>query len=196
MKALQSGLIVFLFLTWHALPAQSLRDFNEDRIAINRTALSVLGVWAVGNMVVGGIQSTRLDGRAGYFHQMNFFWNTVNLALAGSGLWQAVHSDPATFDLAKTLTEQHTIEKLLLLNTGLDIAYISTGFYLRERSLREGNHADRLAGYGDALLLQGGFLLLFDVCFYAAHALHAPLLQGFIGTLHTIPGGLALVVKF
>lgn len=138
----------------------------------------------------------RLDGRSGYFHQMNFLWNTVNLGLAGAGLWEVFHTDPAALDLAGTLSAQHQIEKLLLLNTGLDIAYITAGFYLRERSLRQSSNSERLAGYGDALLLQGGFLLLFDVGFYASHAVHAPALQKLLTSMHAVPGGLGFVLRF
>jgi hypothetical protein len=61
-----------------------------------------------------------------------------------------------------------------LLNAGLDVAYIATGFYLKERS-KNSSSSERLRGYGNSLLLQGGFLLMFDVALYFIHQNNADL---------------------
>jgi hypothetical protein len=62
----------------------------------------------------------------------------------------------------------NSLQNILLLNAGLDVAYIATGFYLKERS-KNSSSSERLTGYGNSLLLQGGFLLLFDVALYFIH---------------------------
>ncbi len=66
------------------------------------------------------------------------------------------------------------IQSFLLLNAGLDVAYIATGFYLKERS-KNSSSSERLRGYGNSLLLQGGFLLAFDVALYFIHQSNADL---------------------
>lgn len=60
------------------------------------------------------------------------------------------------------------MQNFLLLNAGLDVAYIATGFYLKERA-KNSSSPERLRGYGNSLLLQGGFLLAFDIAFYFIH---------------------------
>jgi hypothetical protein len=66
----------------------------------------------------------------------------------------------------------NSLQNFLLLNAGLDAAYIMTGFYLKERA-KNSSSAERLKGYGNSLLLQGGFLLLFDVSLYFIHQSNA-----------------------
>jgi hypothetical protein len=58
------------------------------------------------------------------------------------------------------------LEKTLLFNAGLDVGYIMTGLYLTELSRRAGEQQERLEGYGWSLVLQGGFLLGFDLILY------------------------------
>ena len=49
-----------------------------------------------------------------------------------------------------------------------------TGFYLKEKS-KSSSSAERLKGYGNSLLLQGGFLLVFDIALYFIHQSNADL---------------------
>jgi hypothetical protein len=73
------------------------------------------------------------------------------------------------------LNDHESFQKLLLLNAGLDVAYFSFGLYLKERS-KTSSSADRLRGYGNSLLLQGGFLLAFDLILYFVHDHNATVL--------------------
>lgn len=139
-----------------------LDTFNQKRQHIVTTGMYVLGGWAVANMVTGGIGYGTSSGEARYFHQMNMMWNTVNLGLSASSL---LFRDDLPTTLKGSLEAQQNIEHLLLFNAGLDVAYITAGFYLKERAKR-GNRYDRFTGYGNSLLLQGGFLLLFDGVMY------------------------------
>jgi hypothetical protein len=139
-----------------------LETFNQKRQHIVTTGMYVLGGWAVANMVTGGIGYGTSSGKARYFHQMNMMWNTVNLGLSASSL---LFRDDLPTTLKGSLEAQQNIEHLLLFNAGLDVAYITAGFYLKERAKR-GNRYDRFTGYGNSLLLQGGFLLLFDGVMY------------------------------
>ena len=139
-----------------------LDTFNQKRQHIVTTGMYVLGGWAVANMVTGGIGYGTSSGEARYFHQMNMMWNTVNLGLSASSL---LFRDELPTTLKGSLEAQQNIEHLLLFNAGLDVAYITAGFYLKERAKR-GIRYNRFTGYGNSLLLQGGFLLLFDSVMY------------------------------
>ncbi len=148
---------------------QQLRAFQQDRIRTNTTAMLVLGSWAAGNILVGVYGNFRAHGEAKYFHQFNALWNTVNLGIALFGYMDAVSADPATMSAADIIRDHSSLQSFLLLNAGLDVAYITAGFYLKERA-KSSSSAERLRGYGNSLLLQGGFLLLFDLTLYFIHA--------------------------
>ena len=139
-----------------------------ERKNINETAMLVLGGWAVGNILVGTYGNFKVTGEAKYFHQFNAMWNVVNLGIAAFGYFNAVNSDPSSMTNLEIIKDYNSLQNFLLLNAGLDVAYIATGFYLKERS-KNSSSAERLRGYGNSLLLQGGFLLLFDVSLFFIH---------------------------
>lgn len=193
---------VFLFLSFLSLTqlaqAQSdeLTSYNDQRLRTTRIGMLTLGGWAVGNMAVSGAIIGGTSGSRYYFHQMNVFWNIVNLGLAGAGYYSAFTTDSSAFTLAESIQEQNSIEKLLLLNAGLDVAYITGGFYLMERGRRESAQAERWKGYGQSLLLQGGFLLVFDALLYTF--LHQPSneLFSFLSLMQPSLNGIGLVYRF
>lgn len=143
----------------------SLEIINENRLQLNKDGMKILGSWAAGNIIIGGIGMTRSEGNVRYFHQMNLAWNSVNLAIAGLGYFGS-RRDPSAFSLKETVQEFNKFENILLFNAGLDVGYIATGAYLWERGIRKEN--SRLKGYGQSLILQGGFLFTFDLIMYLA----------------------------
>lgn len=77
------------------------------------------------------------------FWGMTLFWIAIDAGIAG---WAVM--DPVT-DVAE-------FRKLLLINGCLDVVYLIVGFVLIAR-------VDPLVrGFGRAIILQGGFLLVFD----------------------------------
>lgn len=148
--------------------SDSLFAFHQSRMNINESAMLVLGSWAVGNILIGTYGNFKAKGEAKYFHQFNAMWNVVNLGIAAFGYFNAVNSDPSSMTNLEIIKDYNSLQSFLLLNAGLDVAYIATGFYLKERSKNSSN-AERLRGYGNSLLLQGGFLLLFDVTLFFIH---------------------------
>lgn len=152
--------------------SDSLMSFHQSRMANNETAMLVLGSWAAGNILVGTYGNVKASGEAKYFHQFNAMWNLVNLGIATFGYLNAVNSDPTSMTNLEILNDYNSLQSFLLLNAGLDFAYIATGFYLKERS-KNSSISERMRGYGNSLLLQGGFLLLFDVSLYFIHQSNA-----------------------
>ena len=154
-------LVAFLSIQVKGQPAGDV-NWNAELWNLQKNGMVVLGSWAAGNLLVSGYQMTQTTGKTYHFHQMNVFWNVVNAGIAVSGYLGAMNG--AT-DLTgvELLSEYNSFSKILLFNTGLDVAYVMTGFYLKERSKSSAKHPKRLAGYGNSLLLQGGFLFLFDL---------------------------------
>jgi hypothetical protein len=123
-----------------------------------------LGSWALGSIAVSGPLWFITEGSTQRFHEMNVAWNLVNLGIAGAGLFVELRT-PMVTGLGDALAAQRRIESTLLLNIGLDVAYMAAGWALLERAKRDGPDTLRWEGYGYSLILQGGFLFLFDIGF-------------------------------
>lgn len=174
---------------------EQLRSFEAEKNSINHTAMLVLGSWAVGNIVLGTYGNFTATGEAKYFHQFNALWNVVNLGIAGFSLLTSPGTDASPTTGLQILKDHASFQSFLLLNAGLDVAYISFGLYLRERS-RTSSSPDRLRGYGNSLLVQGAFLLAFDLVLYFVHDHNAgvrlypvldPVLTGSVGIGAVLP---------
>lgn len=152
-------LIGLLSLPSMAQDSAALEVFNSTRLDYNRQGMMILGSWALLNLLIGTIGSFRTRGQVQAFHQMNAYWNLVNLGIAGYGFWQASQIS-LVVNFWEVLTAQQEIEKVLLFNAALDLAYMAIGFFLVERGLRL--EKERWIGFGKSILLQGAFLLLFD----------------------------------
>jgi hypothetical protein len=150
------------------LSADVLPLLNHARELLAERGMAVLAAWALLNLVVSGYWVGRTDPRTAtyYFHQMNVGWNFVNAVLAVVGMLRAHPNHVAGLTLADSLAAQFDFEKILLLNAGLDVAYLCIGAWLRARSLAADQRPERLLGFGRSVSLQGGFLLLFDLSFY------------------------------
>jgi hypothetical protein len=68
---------------------------------------------------------------------------------------------------------QRKTENIFLVNTGLDVLYVSSGFLLRNLAEKNAVKKDQYNGFGNGLIMQGGFLFLFDLTAYAIHKYHA-----------------------
>lgn len=158
-------LLVLLYLPAYAQTDKALLDFELSRQDINKNGMLILGTWALGNILLGSYGAIKTSGEAKYFHQFNAMWNVVNLGIAAFGYFNAAGSDPNSMTGMEIINGYNSLQNFLLLNAGLDVAYMVTGLYLKERS-KNSSKADRLRGYGNSLLLQGGFLLLFDAALY------------------------------
>ncbi len=150
-------------------PDQIAVIFQGNEQVLGR-GLAVLAAWALLNLVVGGYLLARADRRHEpyYFQAMNVGWGLVNGVLAGWGILQLRFSMPAGMSVADLFREQLLNENLFLLNAGLDVAYIMTGFYLRALGARPGrDRPERMLGFGRSLWVQGGFLLVFDAAMWS-----------------------------
>lgn len=178
------------------ISAQNIDQFNENRLDITKSGMIVLGSWAVINIASSPILSSQSKGSRKYFHQMNGYWNVVNLALAGSGLYGAITGNFEGLSVSETLTEQLRLEKILLFNSALDIGYMLGGLYLIERSKNTGKNPERLKGFGQSVILQGGFLFAFDLIFYAVLNNHGKGLMDIIDKVAVSPEGFSLIMSF
>jgi hypothetical protein len=171
--------LFFVLLVFSAVTA-SAQPLFQDSIAIsranlNKTNMYVLGAWAGANILQGTISASNTTGSDHFFHQMNAYWNIANLAIATVGLLSIKKQMTGPHSLERNVKEQYQLEKIIVFNGGLDLAYLATGLYLKERGSRL--NKDQLNGYGTSLLVQGSFLLLFDIIQYTGHRRNGKLLE-------------------
>lgn len=194
--------ILGLALALLALPVSgqgqsSYVEFYGKSLELNNIGMGVLGGWALANITMGAYGWSQHSGQEAYFHQMNLFWNTVNLGIAGFALHSNLTSDYALLSGDELLNKQKISQRLFLINGGIDVAYVATGFFLKYLAPKYPKNEERLRGYGNSVILQGSFLFVFDLVMYG---LHRNLRADFMQQLSFAPmqeaWGLALFYQF
>jgi len=191
-------LVCILVCSTSFLYAQS-RAFNlpeayKKDIKIRKTGMLILGSWAAANVIGGAIGRSALSGEKAYFHEMNMIWNVVNLGIAGAGYYFTATGDAPGVP-AELLDDQISFQKTLLFNAGLDIGYIIGGFYLMERAKNTANRPERLRGYGKSVVLQGSFLLVFDLLLHTIHQKGTAQIPEFLSNIYITPQSFGLVIN-
>lgn len=179
--------LVFIISLWVVLTPAYAQDaqteFFEAHVESMQTGMTILGGWAMTNLLVGGVARQYSSGYLRYFHEMNAGWNVVNLGIAAIGYYAL--PDVTHWTALVGVNELNKIDRILLFNAGLDLGYMALGYGLIERGRRL--DSERYIGYGRSLLVQGGFLFLFDSIFAYLHSdLTAKL------TMHLVPDGSGL----
>lgn len=148
-------------------PADSRFELEKTRhLRTQRVGMGVLMGWSGVNLAGGGLAFAVADTpRREGFWGGNAAWNVVNLGIATASLASIGARQTQITDYTSLERSRDNFERALLLNIGLDVAYVMAGLALRERALRADDL--RLRGFSDALVLQGGFLFVFDIGLFA-----------------------------
>ena len=166
MKKIAASFLLVLIPTVF-ITAQDLISINKERQKLQREGMYFLTSWAGLNIAGGTAAFYMTDNKEWkYFHEMNVYWNTVNLGLGISGILldKKVKTD---LNFTESVKAQRKVERIFLINSGLDLLYIGGGFAMK--NFHNSNNRDRMLGYGNSLILQGSFLLVFDAVEYFLH---------------------------
>ena len=194
-------ILLLICFTAVCLSAFSQKDvmikFEKERVNYTKKSMLVLGGWSVVNIVGSGFATNTRNKEVRYFHQMNVMWGGINLALAGLGYYGAGREKIDNPVLADVLKHQNRIEKTYLINLGLDVVYVGAGLLMNKTSDNQKN-PEKFEGYGNSILLQGGFLLLYDAIIYSIHRKHGKKLDGLVDKVQLTggPGSVSLVYNF
>lgn len=137
--------------------------FLEVQQHILLLGMGVLFLWAVGNISISAYSLFRkpvpTEKRLA-FYQMNLAWGLVNSMIV---VWGITHPpfDGVLASIPDLLKEIQEIKSIFLVNVGLDMVYVMVGYFLFRRN--SGKRPLRTKGFGQSILLQGGFLFLFDL---------------------------------
>jgi hypothetical protein len=172
-------ILALMLLPGNKLFAQdSLSIFSSQRNQKLVSSMKVLGGWGIANTAVGAAGWATANGSTKYFHQMNTFWGLVNTGIAVMGFSGARRDLGKSWDATESLKAQKKLEKIFLINGGLDLVYIGTGLALKTRGNTRSK--DKLKGYGSSILLQGIFLMIFDVANYSTQRTTGKALRRFL----------------
>jgi hypothetical protein len=120
-------------------------------------------LWSLLSMIVGGVLSGRRqnpDQRG--FGQQALGWGAIDalIALVGWSMARKRAADPSAQTEEAKRKETHNLRSLLWINSGLDLLYIAGGWLLTRRADSSGRG---WRGHGWGIVVQGAFLLLFDL---------------------------------
>ena len=106
--------------------------------------------WALSNLMAAVAGLYWQPGKNGDFWRGFWFMNAIWGFIDGAIGWANLITGPVTIEF---------LRNVLAINSGLDLAYIATGVVLAIRV------KPLLQGFGWAVILQGAFLLAFDLSF-------------------------------
>ena len=155
--------IIFISLT-SAVKSQDSTSIHDLFYKKQQQSLSLLSSWSVGNLILSPIATKNLFGPSTtneYFHQMNFSWNLLNVGIAGLGHIIVNKDSKKPWDIQTLHFKKKKAEKSIIINMGLDLAYMVTGFIIKNNLAESSMNK----GYGNSIILQGGYLLFYDAIF-------------------------------
>ncbi len=158
--------LLLLLIPAHVHGQADYAAYYGQSLRINNIGMGVLGSWALANMAVGAYGWSQQSGQRSYFHQMNVFWNAVNLGIAGFALYSNLTADYTLLSGEELLEKQFKTQRLYLINAAVDVGYVSTGFLLKYLATKYPKNELRLRGYGNSVILQGSFLFVFDLVLF------------------------------
>lgn len=157
--------VIFLIILSIKLSAQldtSLKAFETSKNRINHNGMIVLTTWS-GATIAGSVAGYGLTNsfEEKQFYLMNGAWGLVNLSIALPGVLSKGKPGSSIYSLQK---EQTKIEKIFLINAGLDLVYITGGLALTQYAQTQTDikKEQRFNGFGNAIIAQGAGLLIFD----------------------------------
>lgn len=187
--------VIFSALFSFSQSQADLNVYNRERNKMAKTSMKVLAGWSAANIIYSAIATGQTTGTTRYFHQMNVMWGGINLGIAALGYLGTKNKDGLS--LAQSLKLQGGVEKTYMLNAGLDLAYIASGFYLKERGKNSFKNREKFKGYGESVILQGAALLLLDGVMFTLHNRHGKKLYKMIDRVQVgaTGNGISILVK-
>ncbi|TVQ10317.1 MAG: hypothetical protein EA364_12605 [Balneolaceae bacterium] len=128
----------------------------HHRLSQQHMAMTVLLGWGLTNLAAGSVLAAASPGYRD-FGYMTAGWGLVNAGIAAFSLYSGPPFDPQTVTLAEYLRDEQLFNRILAINSGLNVAYIGVG-----AGMARWGSSSRIRQFGSAIILQGAFLMAFD----------------------------------
>ena len=162
-----TNIAITLFFSLSAWSQDSL-NIKKNFYKQQQNSLLLLSGWSATNLVASPIFCKNLysaESKSDYFHQMNFNWNLINAGICGVSHFLVHRDSKKPWNLNDISNRKSKAEKSITFNMGLDILYVITGFVLNKTANESKGNLNINKGYGNSLMIQGGYLLLYDAIF-------------------------------
>ena len=153
----------------------SLNSNSQDSLKLHDTfyknqqqSLLLLSGWSVVNLIGSPIANKNMYNSTTtneYFHEMNFNWNLLNAGIAGLSHFLVHRDSKREWNLNQLSTKKTKAEKSIIFNMGLDLVYVISGLIMNKNSDVNKESDNINIGYGNSLMVQGGYLFLYDAIF-------------------------------
>jgi len=168
-KTILLVIISVIFLSLRSTGQADSIFLKEKFYRVQQQSLFMLSGWSVLNIGISPMISSNLrnpTNQIDHFHRTNFYWNFLNLGIAGFSHYSVLKKSKENWTVSELATQKHKVQKAITVNMGLDLLYVFGGFALKYASNRNGNlDAAAYHGNGNSLILQGGYLFLYDAIF-------------------------------
>ncbi len=163
-------LIILIALFFNGISkAQDSIQFQKKFFKIQQQSTLVFSGWSILNIGISSLCSKNLFNPVTsneHFHLSNFNWNLFNAGFAGLSHYSVYTNSQKNWSIPELNKRKKRLERVLAVNIALDFIYIASGFLLKHAT----NPADpsnypAFQGGGNSLILQGGFLLVYDSLF-------------------------------
>ena len=145
-------------------------DFDQRFRNILRRHIGTLAWWSIFNLLVTIVALIWFDGVIYYFFMMNAVWAAINFSISAFAYDHVAFRKFKVGSAFERFEVQRHVEGLMLLNIGLDIAYVFCGLLVREHSLINGvQWPEMWLGFGWSVVIQGLFLLVQDLIVFRMH---------------------------
>jgi hypothetical protein len=175
-NTLHIGFSIFLCCLLYIKPSHaqfSLDEINKKRNQHNWNGMVIFSTWTAANLISSTVGLLVTEGETKHFFEMNLYFNLINMAIAVPGIISARKNlkRKSSFSFEKTVKEVQKVKTTFLVNAVLDVSYITAGFLLREMAKNpiHTQNKNRFKGFGNALILQGAWLFIFDFIEYGLH---------------------------
>ncbi len=136
--------------------------------------LRIFAIWSLSSLGVAFFGFYYFQNAAWYFALMTLCWAIVNLGVLW---WLYYHVRERKYTqgtVLKRLEVQTHVQKMFLLNVGLDVLYAIIGYlFLVYVNNLETEYPDLFEGFAWAIMLQGAYLFCQDLFFYYLHRQHS-----------------------
>lgn len=130
-------------------------NLYEQRELQNERNKKILLGWGVANMV-SGIALYGTDYRD--IGVMNASWGLINASIAILAMRNAESFNRDDHSLSDLLQAEQKFNRIVALNTGLDVAYVTAGL-----AMTKYGNGSMIRQYGTSVMIQGTFLFLYDL---------------------------------
>tara|TARA_B100001173_G_C16024739_1_gene563547 strand:- start:2867 stop:3406 length:540 start_codon:yes stop_codon:yes gene_type:complete len=149
--------------------AQDSIQFQKRFFKIQQQSTLVLSGWSVLNIGISPLFSKSLFNpvtSSDHFHLSNFNWNLFNAGIAGLSHYSVYTNRQKTWSISELNKRKKRLERALAFNVALDFIYIASGLLLKyATNPNDLVNYPAFNGGGNSLILQGGFLLVYDSIF-------------------------------